>query len=241
MRYGIFSDVHSNGEAFQTVITSLKEENIDIYICIGDIVGYGAEPSDCIDLTRKITDKVVAGNHDWASAGILTTSYFNDFAKEAIEWTSKRLVVEEKEYLKALSLVYEDENITAVHGSLNEPEEFHYILDTSQALATFGLMKGELCFIGHSHLPLICAKGRKGVAFLPESEVKIEKGARYIINVGSVGQPRDGDPRASYAVFDTEKSYAEIKRAPYDVKKAAKKIIDAGLPPVLAARLNEGR
>ncbi len=241
MRYGIFADVHSNSEAFHSVIDSLKKENIDIYVCIGDIVGYGAEPSYCIEITKEITGKVVAGNHDLAAAGVFTTSYFNSFAKEAIFWTRNILSAGEKDYIKALKPVYEDKDITAVHGSLDEPEKFHYILSTSQALATFGLMKTRLCFIGHSHLPLICTKTRKGVSFLPDQKVVIEKGTSYIINVGSVGQPRDGDPRASYAIFDTEKGCAEIKRVPYDIEKAAGKILNAGLPPLLAARLGEGR
>ena len=240
MRYGIFADVHSNSEAFQAVLDSLKKDNIDIYVSIGDIVGYGAEPSYCIELTKKITDKVVAGNHDLAAAGIFTTSYFNDYAKEAVVWTKNILSTEEKDYLKRFNLVYEDKNITAVHGSLNEPEKFHYILSISQALATFGLIRTRLCFIGHSHRPLICTKTDK-VSFLPHQKVTIEKGALYIINVGSVGQPRDGDPRASYAVFDTKKDCAEIKRVPYDIAKAAEKIVAAGLPPVLATRLGEGR
>jgi predicted phosphodiesterase len=241
MRYGIFSDVHSNTEAFLAVIDSLKKKDIDEYICIGDIVGYGAEPSECIGLTKKLTDKIVAGNHDWAAADIYTTSYFNAVAKQAILWTSKELEAEEKDYLKALRLVYEDDNITAVHGSLNEPDKFHYILDINHAAATLNLMKTRLCFIGHSHMPLICIRREKGVAFLPDEKIKTDKGALYIVNVGSVGQPRDGDPRASYAVFDTENSYVEIKRVPYDIDGAAKKILDAGLPPILAARLSEGR
>lgn len=241
MRYGIFADVHSNSEAFQAVLDSLKRENIDTYICIGDIVGYGAEPSRCIELTRKLTDKIIAGNHDLAACGIFTTSYFNEYAKEAISWTKNILSAEDKDRLKALRLIYEDKNITAVHGSLNEPEKFHYIISTSQAQATFELMKTPLCFIGHSHQPLVCAKTRKGVSFLPEEKLTVEKSAPYIVNVGSVGQPRDGDPRASYAVFDTKTSVVEIKRVSYDVEKAAEKILAAGLPPILAARLGEGR
>jgi len=241
MRYGIFSDVHSNVEAFESVISALKKEKIDEYICGGDIVGYGAEPERSIEMTKEITDNVVSGNHDWGSIGLFDISSFNPFAMEAALWTERQLKAAHKAYLKSLRPIYKDDNITVVHGSLDEPEEFHYVFSEHEALETFGLMKTAICFIGHSHLPLIFRKTGRDIAVFRGNRVDIEKDASYIVNVGSVGQPRDGDPRACYAVFDTDKNYVEIKRAAYDIKKAQQKIRAAGLPPVLADRLSEGK
>jgi len=241
MRYAIFSDVHSNVEAFEAVISALKKEKADEYLCGGDIVGYGAEPSRSIEMTKKLTDKVVCGNHDWGSVGLFDISCFNPFAKEAVMWTAQQLSAPEKAYLKALKTVYEDSNVTMVHGSLNEPEQFHYILNIYEAFTTFNFMKTQVCLIGHSHSPAVFLKTVDEVALSFESSVKIEKGTSYIVDVGSVGQPRDGDPRACYAIFDTDEKCVEIKRASYDIKKAAKKIKEAGLPPILANRLSEGR
>ncbi|MDD5681039.1 MAG: metallophosphoesterase family protein [Candidatus Omnitrophica bacterium] len=241
MRYGIFSDVHSNVEAFESVIDAFKKEKIDIYVSVGDIVGYGAEPSRAIEMTKRLTGNAVCGNHDRGSVGLLDISSFNPFAREAVLWTVKKLNAPEQVYLKALKTVYEDENITAVHGSLDEPEQFHYILDVNAASETFGLMKTRICFIGHSHSPAIFMKTGRKTKPLLTAGAKIEKGASYIVNVGSVGQPRDGDPRACYAIFDTAKNDIEIKRVPYDIGKAQDKILAAGLPPILAGRLSEGK
>ena len=141
MRYGIFSDVHANVEAFESVVRALEKEKIDEYICVGDSVGYGAEPARAIGMTRGFTDKVVCGNHDCAGIGLFGVSSFNPYAKEAVLWTAKQLKPQEKAYLKALKAVYTDRNITAVHGSLDEPEEFRYILDIDEAVTTFDLMK----------------------------------------------------------------------------------------------------
>ncbi len=241
MRYGIFSDVHSNVEAFESVISALKEEKIDEYISGGDIVGYGAEPERSIKMTKEITGNVVSGNHDWGSVGLFDISSLNPFAMEAALWTERQLMAAHKAYLKSLKPVYKDDNITVVHGSLDEPEKFHYVLTVYAAGKMFDLMKTRISFIGHSHSPVVFRKTEKGTDFLFKNKVDIEKDASYIVNVGSVGQPRDGDPRACYVVFDTDKNYVEIKRASYDIKKAQQKIRDAGLPPVLADRLSEGR
>ena len=240
MRYGIFSDTHSNLEAFQAVIKSMEGEKIDTYICGGDIVGYGADPSRCIELTRELTQTVVCGNHDWAVTGLFDTSYFNPYAMEAISWTAKNLNQSEKDYLRNLRTIYEDETLTLVHGSLYEPEMFHYVQDVYSAIQTFGLMKRRVCFIGHSHSPVIFSKVGDDIAHTRQSRVALEEGVLYIVNVGSVGQPRDGDPRACYAIFDLDDNTIELKRVPYNIKKAQAKILKAGLPRVLAERLSTG-
>jgi predicted phosphodiesterase len=241
MRYGIFSDVHSNLEAFESVIKVMENEKLDAYMCIGDIVGYGADPSSCIKLTKELTHNVICGNHDWASVGLFDTSYFNAFAKEAVYWTAKVLSKTEKDYLRSLKISYEQSNFEAVHGSLIEPERFHYILDLYSALQNFAVMRKQICFIGHSHSPVIFYKSGENILYTKLTKIELDKNTSYIVNVGSVGQPRDGDPRASYVVYDEDNSIVEIKRVSYNVRKAQNKILDADLPFVLAKRLSEGR
>jgi len=241
MRYGIFSDVHSNLEAFRAVVKEMESDGAEKYICIGDIVGYGANPSECIALTKSLTDKVVCGNHDWASIGALEVSYFNDYAKKAVIWTMNRLSDDERRYLQGLHLKVEDEDFVAVHGSLDEPDEFHYILDIYGAHRTFDLLNKKICFIGHSHAPMTFVKSKETVRLSVEKRTVITDESFYIVNVGSVGQPRDGDPRACYALYDSKAKTIEIKRASYPIHRTQEKIRKAGLPQVLAERLENGR
>ncbi|MFH1655130.1 MAG: metallophosphoesterase family protein [Candidatus Omnitrophota bacterium] len=240
MRYGIFSDIHSNLEAFEEVVKAYKKEKIDRYLCLGDIVGYAANPKECIAKTKQLKAVVVAGNHDWAAVGLTDTTYFRPVAKQAVFWTAGQLDKTEKDYLKSLSLVYDNEELTIVHGALNEPESFHYLLDSVLAEETFNLMKNNICFIGHSHEPGIFVRDKEKISYFTEPKIKKSKDKKYIVNVGSVGQPRDRDNRAAYCVFDTEKKEVYLKRIKYDIEKAQIKIVNAGLPAFLAARLASG-
>lgn len=232
--------MHSNLEAFEAVLKAMEGERLDKYICGGDIVGYGADPSSCITLTKELTECVICGNHDWASVGLFDTHYFNPRAKKAVWWTAEHLNGAEQQYLKSLKAVYEEEHFVVVHGSLDEPERFHYILDLYSAIQNFQIMQKRLCFIGHSHSPVIFAKSGDDVTYTRLPKIELDKDTSYIVNVGSVGQPRDGDPRACYVVYDEGKNIVEIKRVPYDVGKAQDKILKAGLPPTLAERLSVG-
>jgi len=241
MRYGIFSDVHSNLEAFKAVIKAMEDDRLDAYICAGDIVGYGADPSSCIRLTKELTPDVICGNHDQASVGLFDVLHFNNYAKEAVRWTTGALKEDEKTYLKGLKLIYEGEDFVVVHGSLDEPEKFHYVLDLYSATQTFSLMRKKVCFIGHSHSPVVFTKSGEDISYGRPAMLELDKSASYIVNVGSVGQPRDCDPRACYAVYDSDKRSVETKRVTYDIKRAQDKILKAGLPPYLAGRLGEGR
>mgnify|MGYP000038160429 CR=1 FL=1 len=242
MRWGIFSDVHSNLEAFQAVIKAYESQGIDSYLCLGDVVGYGANPAECIKLTRDIARITIAGNHDWAVAGLFSLDYFNEWAKQAVLWTQRRINSADLSFLSSLGLVYEDEDFVIVHGTLNSPEEFDYLLDTFQARQNFRLMKKRLCFIGHTHSAGIFIQDKEGrIDYQREEELKLQEGCRYIVNVGSVGQPRDGSSKASFCIYDSSKQEIFIKRIPYDVESAQKKIIVAGLPSFLAARLSTGR
>lgn len=242
MRYAIFSDIHSNLEAYEAVLKAIEGEKVGKYCCVGDIVGYGADPSACIDKTRQLNPCIVAGNHDWGAVGSTDITYFTQNAKEAVIWTGGVLTQTDKEYLKNLEVLYKKDFIM-VHGSLNKPERFEYMLGLSEAYVTFSLMdKEDMCFVGHSHVAGIFVRDAKGdISYNSWPQVKVEKGNKYIVNVGSVGQPRDCDPRAAYCVYDTENGMIEIKRLQYDIKRAQEKIIKANLPRILAERLSIGR
>lgn len=241
MRYGIFSDVHGSLEALQAVMKAYKKEAIDKYLCAGDIVGYGADPIECIKLVRESEPVIVAGNHDWAAAGKMGLEYFNPYAKEAVKWTQKQLGREELKYLKDLKLLRQEQNLTLVHGTLYEPGDFHYVYDIYSAGRTIELCSAQICIIGHSHIPFIITSKGPELKFIDKLQTKIDSDIKYIINAGSVGQPRDNDPRACFCVYDTESQIFQIKRIEYDIKKAQAKILKAGLPEILATRLAEGR
>lgn len=242
MRYGIFSDVHANLEALEAVAKSLKAEQIDRYFCIGDLVGYGANPNECVDKVRSLAALSVAGNHDWASVNLFSMKYFNPEAADAILWTRQRLNPESTNFLEALKLIFLNEDFTLAHGTLDNPQEFNYLLDGFSAWETFQLLKTKVCFIGHTHIPLVFIKDKSDEVYIEKDDIiNLAEDKTYIINAGSVGQPRDGNPQASYCIFDTQDKEVRIKRVSYDFKKARKKIIDAGLPKFLGDRLLSGK
>ncbi|MEA3369028.1 MAG: metallophosphoesterase family protein [Candidatus Ratteibacteria bacterium] len=241
MRYGIFGDIHGNLEAFEVVLRELNRQKVTQLICVGDIVGYGAEPNGCVEKIRSLSIPAVAGNHDWISVGKSDINYLNAQARQAILWTGRNLKSENKRYLDKLPLVIEKNDFQLVHGSLKEPAEWHYILNLKEANDAFSLMKKSLLFIGHSHRPIIFSKDKEKIAYSFTGRLSIKEGVKYIINVGSVGQPRDGDPRAGYILFDDEKKEIVYKRIAYPVEKTQAKIKAAGLPGIEAARLADGR
>lgn len=242
MRYAIFSDMHSNLEAYQAFLEDARKEGINGYLCVGDIVGYGANPRECIGLTRELGCPVVCGNHDWAAASKIIIEYFNYNAQKAILWTMEALDDVDKNYLANLNLVYQDEEFTLVHGSLDRPQEFGYVLDQEEAARSIHFQQTPLCFIGHSHTAEIFYENKGGyIDYTVKPKLKMEAGRKYLVNVGSVGQPRDGDWRSSYCIYDNEKKTLHIKRLEYDLKKAQEKILQADLPSRLAMRLAQGR
>ncbi len=242
MRYGIFSDIHSNLEALEAVIKAYESEKIDMYLCLGDLVGYGANPVECIQIVKDIAQMIIAGNHDWAVAGLFSLEYFNDWAKQAVIWTQRKMDLTNHNFLASLRFIYENEDFTLVHGSLNSPQEFHYITDISEAAQTFRLMNKSICFVGHTHVGGVFIQDKDGrIDFQRETRFKLQEGYRYIVNVGSVGQPRDGDNKASFCIYDIERKEVLIKRVGYDIKSAQEKILACGLPSFLAARLSVGR
>ncbi len=243
MKYAIISDIHSNWEAFQTVIEAIKEEKVDKYLFVGDIVGYAANPCECITEFKKLKCVAIAGNHDWGAVELSSMENFNSYAKEAIQWTMTQLSEKDKEFLRKLPLVQTTDDITLVHSTLLDPEKWEYIRSTFQAHKSIDIQKTSVLFAGHSHVPITFFEPSqiKGpIKIAKEKTIQIQEDYKYFINVGSVGQPRDGDPRACYAIYDKKKQTVEIKRIEYDVKKAQEKILEAGLPPKLAERLECG-
>lgn len=240
MRYGIISDIHSNLEALEAAIGALSNEKIDTLFCVGDVVGYGANPIECIEKIKKLCSTIVCGNHDVACVEEEYVKRFNEVARAAAAWTRDILKEKEVSFLKELGVVFKNRDLTLVHGTLEEPEDFHYMFDGYEAEKTLNLMENRVCFVGHSHVPGIFLRKNHDLKYFYKEKTKFENGDKLIVNVGSVGQPRDGDPRLCYSVYDTQKRVIELKRVPYDIKKAQKKIFKAGLPSFLGYRLGEG-
>ncbi|MDP2654011.1 MAG: metallophosphoesterase family protein [Candidatus Omnitrophota bacterium] len=241
MRYGIFSDIHGNLEALEAVIRCLKSQNIDQWLCVGDVVGYGADPAGCIRRVRDLDAFCVAGNHDWAVLGNIQLEYFNPLAREAVLWTRGHLSDEDLDFLQRLPGRYHNQDLIMVHSTLPEPEDFDYLSNVPKATAMFRHFREPVCFIGHTHVPDIVKSEDGTVSFERERTLALKAGARYIVNVGSVGQPRDGDPRAAYGIYDAALRTLSIQRVSYDVELAQEKILKSGLPPWLASRLAHGQ
>lgn len=240
MRYAIISDIHSNLEALEAVLASLKGERIDAYMSTGDIVGYGADPVACVERVRALDPAIVAGNHDWAVAGRLSLDFFNAYAREAIEWTRARLDPDAVRWLGSLPLVKRMGDVTLVHATLHAPENFDYLLTAYDAFLSLEVLESTVCFVGHSHVPVTFADNGR-VTFSFSSEFDLATVHKAIVNAGSVGQPRDGNPQASYGIYDDETRRVEVRRVDYDVAAATSKILAAGLPSILAERLWVGK
>ncbi len=239
MRYGIFGDVHSNLPALNAVIAALEAEEVDAYLCLGDIVGYGAEPKACIERIRDLGTILVGGNHDWGVAGRLSLAYFNEAAKAAIEWTQTVLPPADLAWLGSLGLVRRVGDVTLAHSTLHEPEHFDYIFTPYDAYLSFRHLMTTVAFVGHSHVPVTFYDGNP-IRFTTAEEIEIGD-RRALANVGSVGQPRDENPDAAFGIYDTESRILTLHRVPYDVEHSVAAILDAGLPPILGERLRLGR
>jgi len=242
MRLAVISDIHANLEALTAVLAHIASESVDEIICLGDIIGYGASPEECIELVGTRCNKILMGNHDHAALGLTDKDYFNTNAKSAIEWTTTRLTKSELQFLASLDFTYRRENAVFTHANLAHPKEWGYILDEYQAVATFKKMgSARACFIGHSHVPM-ALENSNHIRFLGRfDQFHLNPEKNYIINVGSVGQPRDGINDAAYVIFDTQENFLRLIRVPYDIKTAQKKILNAGLPEFLAERIQYGR
>jgi diadenosine tetraphosphatase ApaH/serine/threonine PP2A family protein phosphatase len=242
MKAAVISDIHSNLEALQAVIKDIKKRRIKRIFCLGDLVGYGANPNECIEICVTEAKKMVAGNHDWALLGKANIAAFNPVAAEAIEWTRNVVTKANLKKLGRLDLVKNIENIMLVHASPQNPEEWGYVFSLDEAKHQFEFFQNQVCFVGHTHVPSVVFQDANGYAdYIRDNPFPLIENRRYIINTGSIGQPRDLDPRASYAIYDGNRKLVEIVRLDYNIPLAQQKIIDAGLPEVLADRLLAGR
>ena len=243
MRYAIVADIHSNLVAFQAVLKDLERRGgAEEIWCLGDVVGYGPDPRECLELLRQHRHLCIAGNHDWAAIGKLDTSYFNPEAAEAAHWTARQLSPEDIDYLQNLPLTLKQDDFTLVHGSPREPI-WEYVLSIQTANANFAYFDTKFCLVGHSHVPLIFDLDQDDLCQLrqlPSELLLRQEEKRLIINCGGVGQPRDRDPRASYAIFDDDQGIIYHYRVEYDISTTQQKILEAGLPPRLANRLSYG-
>ena len=242
MIWAILSDVHGNLEALQAVIEDCRREGTQRLAFLGDAVGYGANPNECLSILEELTDLRVAGNHDYGAVGLTDVSYFTPSARAAIEWTATVLTEKNHFSLLRFPLVERTGKITLAHANLHQPDGWDYILAAGDAEKSFLELQGKALFIGHSHQPLIVERKKEGRLSSREQEVIVmEEGAQYLINSGSVGQPRDYNPLAAYGLYDDESQKYRLKRVAYDIQTAQEKILRAGLPPSLARRLSYGQ
>jgi predicted phosphodiesterase len=241
MRIAIISDIHSNLIALQAVLHEIEQLWVDKIICLGDVVGYGPAPNECVNLIKEKVDVCLMGNHDWAVLGKENLAYFNTFAREAVLWSQKQISEETNTFLKDLKFDHQIENCMFVHSAPFEPQAWTYVLNKNDAQIQFEHLQTQLCFVGHTHVAGIFCKKDEIVNFVIEDSIKIEDDTKYIINVGSVGQPRDFDPRASFGIIDTENKFFEFRRIIYDIESTQFTMEKVGLPQYLIDRLAYGR
>lgn len=240
MKYAVIADIHGNLEAFQVVLEDAKSQKCTHYCCVGDVVGYGANPVECLKIVRDMNMPTVKGNHDEYCSTDEPLDGFNPHAAEAVIWTRKQLSEPDKQWLRDLKYMRLVASFSMVHATLDNPHKWAYVFDRLMAAASFTYQNTAVCFFGHTHVP---------VAFIRDSHIrggtyskfKVEPGRKYFVNVGSVGQPRDNNPKAAYVIYDLDEGSIELRRLEYDIPKTQKKILAAGLPSRLAERLSDGK
>jgi predicted phosphodiesterase len=240
MRFAIFSDIHANLEALEAVLADAHKRKSTHFVCLGDVVGYNANPHECVERIRKLDCPIVKGNHDEQGSLPESSSDFNELAERAIKWTRDNLAEEEKQWLRELPLQKQVRDFTIVHATLDTPAQWGYVFNNLDAAASFTYQHTTVCFFGHTHVPMVFIRD-DGVRRESIEHIRIESTKKYFINMGSVGQPRDGNWRAAYCIYDMENNLVEQFRVKYDLAVAQRKIIKAGLPRLLAERLAIGR
>lgn len=238
--YAVLSDIHGNWESLTVVLKDAAEQGATHYVCLGDIVGYNANPAECLEKIRELNCVTVCGNHDHYCSFDDDLTGFHPLAVDAVDWTRRQLSADQQKFLADLKLVERVENFTLVHSTLDMPDMWGYVFESLEAEASFNYQMTTVCFYGHTHVPLAFEKGSEinGGTY---TRIKVNPGRKYFVNAGSIGQPRDGDVRAAYALFYLESKEIELRRLPYDIAGAQDKIRKAGLPERLAARLAIGR
>jgi len=240
MRFAIFSDIHANLEALEAVLADARQRKCTHFVCLGDVVGYNANPHECLERVRELDCPTVKGNHDEQASVSRFPTDFNQLAERAIKWTRDKLTEKDKQWLRDLPFQKQVRDFTIVHATLDTPEQWGYVFNNLDAAASFTYQHTTICFFGHTHVPMVFIRD-EGVRRELIDHVRIEPAKKYFINVGSVGQPRDGNWRAAYCVYDVENNLVQQIRIKYDLATAQKKVIEAGLPRPLAERLAMGR
>ena len=237
MVYALISDIHANVEALKAVLEDIDRRKPDRKICLGDMVGYCAAPGECLEMVKGF-DIILMGNHDYAVVDAVLVEKFNFHARLAIEWTITHLTSHEKRYISGLQHTHEEDGITFVHATPRNPELWGYIMNIDDAMDAFNYFKGQICFIGHTHYPIIVSDNGE---ILADKKVEFKKKSRYVVNTGSVGQPRDGDNRACYVLYDSGARTVEYIRLRYDIEATQKQMTQVRFPQFLINRLSEGR
>lgn len=240
MKYGVLGDIHGNLSALDVALAVFREERVECVVSVGDVVGYGAAPRECIDRLRRLDAVVVKGNHDAACTGELDIRYFNNYARDAVRWTQSVLSEEELAWLRELPLVAQLEHCSVAHGTYHRPELYDYIQSTTDADPSLDEMILPVCFVGHTHVPVTLLRLKDDplrTAYTVDTHIDLAETSKALVNVGSVGQPRDDDPRTAFAIYDSRAECVTIRRAVYDIDAEARRIRSAGLPSVLADRL----
>jgi len=241
-KFAIIGDIHANLDALNAVVDDARANGVTDFVCVGDVVGYNACPAECIKIVRdELHAPVVCGNHDHYVSTDSPLSDFTELAAEVVKWTRRQLSSTDIAWLRDLPYSKLHMGFTIVHSTLDMPEHWGYIFDNLTAEASFAYQKTGICFYGHSHVPMVHRKSQVGIVRLEPQEIPVPIGSRFLINVGSVGQPRDGDPRASYVVYDAKAHVVKFRRLEYDVEAAMGRVRAAGLPERLAQRLAVGR
>jgi predicted phosphodiesterase len=240
MKYAIIADIHGNLDAFQVVLEDIKNQKATHVVCLGDVVGYNAQPKECLDIVRAMNIPCVKGNHDEYCSTENHLDGFNPHAAEAVHWTREQLSEDDKKWLRELKYSRMAANFTMVHATLDAPERWGYVFDKLAAAASFPYQNTQMCFFGHTHVPVAFMRDTvvRGGTY---SKFKVDASKKYFINVGAVGQPRDNNPKSAYVIYDMDAQTIELRRLEYDIASAQKKILDAGLPERLAERLAFGR
>jgi len=240
MKYAIIADIHGNLDAFQVVLEDIRAQRATHVVCLGDVVGYNAQPKECLKIVREMNIPCVKGNHDEYCSTDSQLDGFNPHAAEAVHWTRDQLSEDDKRWLRELKYSRMAANFTMVHATLDAPERWGYVFDKLAAAASFPYQNTQMCFFGHTHVPVAFMRDTavRGGTY---SKFKVDPSKKYFINVGAVGQPRDNNPKSAYVIYDMDAQTIELRRLEYDIAAAQKKILDAGLPERLAERLAFGR
>lgn len=228
MKFAIIADVHANLEAFQAVLADAKEQRCTHYAFLGDLVGYCADPKACIDIVRAMNAPCVKGNCDQYCATDSPLDGFNVNLAKAVQWTRNQLTDDDRQWLLNLPYSCQVEDFTLVHATLERPEQWQYIFDNAAAGASFSYQNTQMCFFGHTHVPVAFVRDTvtRGGTY---TKFKVESGKKYLVNPGAVGQPRDNNPKAAYVVYDMNEATIELRRSSYDIAATQRKIREAGL------------